>query len=220
MSVADRLSGLRGELPAGVRLVAVSKFHPVSAVCEAYAAGQRLFGESRVQELAAKREGLPEDVEWHFIGHLQVNKVKVIAPFIAMVQSVDSLRLLDELNRRAGRCDRRIGVLLQIHIAREEQKTGFSYAEAESLISSGLPAQFPHLRFCGLMGMATFTDDLRIVRQEFAALAAFFRQAKMHLGGDFRELSMGMSDDFRVAIEEGSTMVRVGTGVFGGRIVN
>ena len=219
MSITSRLNELRNELPEGVRLAAVSKLHDVSVIREAYDAGQRLFGESRVQELLPKYESLPKDIEWHFVGHLQTNKVKQIAPFIAMIQSVDSLKLLEELNCEAEKNNRRISVLLQIHIAREEHKFGFSFDEAEELLSGGLP-RLPHLRLCGLMGMATFTDDWAIVRQEFANLAAFFAKIKTRYFADdpdFKELSMGMSDDYPLAIEEGSTLIRVGTKLFGTR---
>ncbi|GHV59492.1 YggS family pyridoxal phosphate enzyme [Bacteroidia bacterium] len=220
MSIASRLSELRNELPEGVRLVAVSKFHDVSVIREAYDAGQRLFGESRVQELLPKQKNLPKDIEWHFIGHLQVNKVKSIAPFVAMVQSVDSLKLLEELNRQAGKYHRRIRVLLQIHIAREEHKFGFSFDEAEELAGSDFQALFPHLILSGLMGMATFTDDSDEIRREFASLSSFFKKLKTgYFAGndDFKELSMGMSDDYPLAIEEGSTTIRVGTRLFGAR---
>lgn len=220
MSIARRLTELRSELPEQVRIVAVSKFHEVSAIREAYEAGQRMFGENRVQELIPKYECLPKDIEWHFIGHLQVNKVKHIAPFIAMVQSVDSLKLLDELNRYAGKLCRRIRILLQIHIAREAHKFGFSFDEAEELLSGELPHQFPNLIFSGLMGMATLTDDWEEVRREFASLSAFFTRLKTQNfrdNSDFRELSMGMSDDYRLAVEEGGTMIRIGSRLFGER---
>jgi pyridoxal phosphate enzyme (YggS family) len=220
MSILHRLNEVRGDLPAGVRLVAVSKFQPASAILEAYHAGQLLFGESRAQELIAKYEYLPKDIEWHFIGHLQVNKVKCIAAFITMVQSVDSLRLLEELNRQAERHQRRIRVLLQIHIAREETKTGFSFDEAERVMAGDLPSQFPHLIFCGLMGIATLTKDSQILRREFFSLSAFYRRMKPCFPGkDFREVSMGMSNDYLLAIGEGSTLIRVGTRLFGPRTV-
>ncbi|MDR1526619.1 MAG: YggS family pyridoxal phosphate-dependent enzyme [Dysgonamonadaceae bacterium] len=220
MTIASRLNELRNALPEGVRLVAVSKFHAISAIREACDAGQRLFGENRVQELVPKYENLPQDIEWHFVGHLQVNKVKYIAPFIAMVQSVDSLKLLEELNCQAGKCSRRIRILLQIHIAREEHKFGFSFDEAEELVKTGLQERFPNLILSGLMGMATFTDDSDEIRREFASLSAFFTHLKTHYftgNADFKELSTGMSDDYLLAIEAGSTMIRVGTKLFGAR---
>ena len=220
MSIASRLNELLNELPEGVRLVAVSKLHDVSMIREAYDAGQRLFGENRVQELLSKYESLPQDIEWHFVGHLQMNKVKQIAPFITMVQSADSLRLLEELNRQAWKYNRRIRVLLQIHIAQEEHKFGFSFDEIEELLKEGLQKRLPHLCLSGLMGMATFTDDWEAVRQEFAGLSAFFTKLKtLYFANDpdFKELSMGMSDDYPLAIEAGSTLIRVGTKLFGAR---
>ena len=220
MNIASRLNKLQSELPEGIRLVAVSKLHDVSVIREAYDAGQRLFGENRVQELLPKYENLPKDIEWHFIGHLQMNKVKQIAPFIALVQSVDRLELLEELNRQAGKNNRRIRILLQIHIAREEHKFGFLPDELEALLNNGLQERLPNLLLSGLMGMATFTDDWEEIRQEFAGLSAFFTQLKTHYfvdNPDFKELSMGMSDDYPLAIEEGSTMIRVGTKLFGTR---
>jgi pyridoxal phosphate enzyme (YggS family) len=223
MNIADRLNELQGKLPEGICLVAVSKFQDVAAIREAYAAGQRRFGESRVQELRSKHEHLPQDIEWHFIGHLQVNKVKHIAPFVAMIQSVDSLKLLEELNHQAGKHRRQIRILLQIHIAREEHKFGFSFTEAHALITSDLHTRFPHLILSGLMGMATFTNDLDTIRREFAQLSAFFNTLKTTCfagSTHFRELSMGMSDDYRLAIEEGSTMIRIGSKLFGPRQVS
>jgi pyridoxal phosphate enzyme (YggS family) len=220
MTIASRLNELRSALPEGVRLVAVSKFHDVSVIREAYDAGQRLFGENRVQELLPKYEQLPQDIEWHFIGHLQVNKVKYIAPFISMVQSADSPKLLDELNRRAGECRRHIRVLLQIHIAREEHKFGFSFDEAEKWIVGDGPGSVPHLTVSGLMGMATLTDRPDDIRREFASLSAFFTRLKTRYfagNADFKELSMGMSDDYPLALEAGSTIIRVGTRLFGAR---
>jgi pyridoxal phosphate enzyme (YggS family) len=220
MSIASRLNDLRNELPEGVRLVAVSKLHDVSMIRKAYDAGQRLFGENRVQELLPKYASLPNDIEWHFIGHLQVNKVKQIAPFIAMVQSVDSMKLLEELNRRAEENHRHIRVLLQIHIAQEEHKFGFSFDEIEELLNAGLQERLPHLRLSGLMGMATFTDDADEIRQEFTGLSAFFTKLKKHYfadNNDFTELSMGMSDDYPLAVEAGSTLIRIGSKLFGAR---
>jgi pyridoxal phosphate enzyme (YggS family) len=220
MTLSARLDELKRRLPDGVRLLAVSKFQDATAIREAYDAGQRLFGESRVQELLPKHEALPSDIEWHFIGHLQANKARLIAPFISMIQSVDSLKLLDELDRQAGNCHRRIRVLLQIHIAQEEHKFGFSPSEAEALAASRLPQRFPHLIFSGLMGMATFTEDKEVILEEFATLAAFFARLKALYFADcpdFRERSIGMSDDYPLAIAQGSTMIRLGTAIFGAR---
>jgi pyridoxal phosphate enzyme (YggS family) len=220
MSVSSRLNQLKKDLPEQVRLVAVSKLQEVSLVREAYDAGQRLFGESRVQELFPKYEFLPNDIEWHFIGHLQVNKVKYIAPFIHTVQSADSLKLLEELDRQAAKCRRRINVLLQIRIAREAHKFGFSFDEIEDLLTAGLRGRLTHLTITGLMGMATFTDNEEQIRSEFASLSAFFLKLKEGYFKDnkaFKELSMGMSDDYLIAIEEGSTMLRIGSKLFGAR---
>ncbi|MDR0681371.1 MAG: YggS family pyridoxal phosphate-dependent enzyme [Dysgonamonadaceae bacterium] len=220
MNIAFRLNRIKEDLPANVRLVAVSKLHKFSAIEEAYHAGQRLFGENRVQELLSKYEQLPKDIEWHFIGHLQVNKVKYIAPFIAMVHSVDSIKLLNELNDYAGKFNRRVKVLLQVHIAQEESKFGFSFDAIEDFINNKMPERFSHLIMAGLMGMATFTEDKEQIRAEFAGLSAlFFRLKESYFSGneDFKELSMGMSDDYPIAIKEGSTLIRIGTKIFGER---
>ncbi|MDR2843532.1 MAG: YggS family pyridoxal phosphate-dependent enzyme [Candidatus Symbiothrix sp.] len=220
MSIASQIIRIKESLPEQVRLTAVSKFHSVEAIQEAYDAGQRVFGENRVQELLGKYSQLPATVEWHFIGHLQVNKVKYIAPFIDTVQSVDSMKLLDELNRCAAKARRRIKVLLQIHIAREEHKFGFSFAEAEELLKNNFSETWSNLTICGLMGMATFTDDPDNIRKEFTSLQTFFvrlKQSCLAENTDFKELSMGMSDDYPLAIEAGSTMIRIGSKIFGAR---
>ena len=220
MDVRGNLCGLRALLPGGVRLVAVSKLHPVTTIWEAYDAGQRIFGENRVQELMNKQPNLPDDIEWHLIGSLQTNKVKYIAPFISMIQSVDTVRLMWEIDRQAERYERNIRVLVEVHIAGEESKHGFSPDECLSFFSDGLAAQFQHIRFCGLMGMATFTDDSGQVRREFRTLRTLFDEIRKLPEVDtslFTELSMGMSDDYSIAIEEGSTMVRIGTAIFGKR---
>ena len=189
-------------------------------IWEAYEAGQRIFGENRVQELVAKQPLLPDDVEWHFIGSLQTNKVKYIAPFISMIQSVDSLKLMQEINRQAKINNRNIRVLIEVHIAEEESKHGFSSDECKNLFTNGIAAQFKNLRICGLMGMATFTDDMEQVGREFRTLKMLFDEIKaMHgvVPSLFTELSIGMSDDYKIAIREGSTMVRIGTALFGER---
>ncbi|MDR0427566.1 MAG: YggS family pyridoxal phosphate-dependent enzyme [Dysgonamonadaceae bacterium] len=219
MSIANRLNRIKSEIPANVTLVAVSKFHEPSAIKEAYDAGQRIFGESRVQELVSKYEQLPKDIEWHFIGHLQINKIKHIAPFIDTVHSVDSLKLLNELNQFAVKFQRTINVLIQIHIAQEEHKYGFSYEEAENLFRNNTFDEFPNLQLIGLMGMATFTRDEEQIRKEFAGIADFLKKMKEkyappHL---FNELSIGMSDDYLIAINEGRSMVRIGSKLFGER---
>jgi len=198
-------------------LIAVSKFQPIDTIKEAYDAGQRIFGENRVQELVSKQPVLPDDIEWHLIGTLQTNKVKYIAPFISMIQSVDSLKLLQEINRQAEKNARTIRVLIEVHIAEEESKHGFSVAECESLFSSRIIGQFAHIQVCGLMGMATFTDDTEQVKREFGLLKSLFEKIKAMPDTDkliFTELSMGMSDDYHIAIEKGSTMVRIGTALF------
>jgi len=221
MNIASRLDQIRNGLPENVRLVAVSKFHAASVIQEAYNAGQKTFGESRVQELVLKQQQLPDDIEWHFIGHLQTNKVKQIAPFIHTIHAVDSLRLMKEVNKEAANFNRKVHILLQIHIAQEEDKFGFSFDEIEELGKAKEFDSFPNLIFSGLMGMATFTDDEKQIRKEFKSLGSFFRKLKkdyFSASDDFKELSMGMSDDYPIAIEEGSTLIRVGSKIFGNRI--
>lgn len=220
MSITENIIRLKATLPANVTLVAVSKFHPVSALQEAYDAGQRVFGESRAQELIIKQRTLPTDIEWHFIGPLQSNKVKEIVPFISMIESIDSLKLLQEVNKQAAKQDRIVRVLLEIHIAQEEAKHGFSFDECRSLLHDLTPTSFPNIQICGLMGMATNTNDTTQIEKEFHALHSFFEELKSSLLKDdtcFRELSMGMSHDYPIAIREGSTMIRVGTHIFGER---
>lgn len=223
MTIKEEIAKITAELPKGVRLIAVSKFHPAEAVMEAYEAGQRLFGENKVQEMVAKQEVLPKDIEWHFIGHLQTNKVKYIAPFVAMIHSIDSLHLLTEVNRQAEKVGRVINVLLQIHIAHEETKFGMTFDECRALLNEGTWKQLNHVRICGLMGMATFTDNMEQVDGEFAGLQAFFEELKGNWFADdtaFKELSMGMTDDYPIAIRHGSTFVRIGTLIFGERNYN
>ena len=223
MTIKEEIAKITAELPKGVRLIAVSKFHPAEVVMEAYEAGQRLFGENKVQEMVAKQEVLPKDIEWHFIGHLQTNKVKSIAPFVAMIHSIDSLHLLTEVNRQAEKVGRVINVLLQIHIAHEETKFGMTFDECRALLNEGTWKQLNHVRICGLMGMATFTDNMEQVDGEFAGLQAFFEELKGNWFADdtaFKELSMGMTDDYPIAIRHGSTFVRIGTLIFGERNYN
>ncbi|MDR1330813.1 MAG: YggS family pyridoxal phosphate-dependent enzyme [Tannerella sp.] len=220
MDIKANISKIKSTLPENVKLIAVSKFHPAETIREAYDAGQRIFGENRVQELTAKQPVLPEDVEWHFIGTLQTNKVRQIAPFVSMIQSVDSLKLMQEINRQAEQCGRTIRILIEVHIAGEDSKHGFSAGECRALFAGDVPAQFAGIQVCGLMGMATFTDDTEQVRREFGTLRNIFEEIKSMPATDrtvFTELSMGMSDDYRTAVEEGSTMVRIGTGIFGVR---
>ena len=221
MSISSILSSIKTDLPDHVRLVAVSKFHPVEMIEEAYHAGQRIFGENHVQEMTQKHELLPKDIEWHFIGHLQTNKVKYIAPFVSLIHSVDSFKLLKEINKQAEKSQRVISCLLQIHIAQEETKFGFSFDECRTMLQEEDWKTLTHVQLCGVMGMATFTDDVQEVRNEFRSLKKFFDEIKenyfSHIEA-FREISMGMTDDYPIAIEEGSTLIRIGTKIFGERV--
>lgn len=217
MSVYSSLSEIRAALPAGVTLVAVSKFHPVEALREAYDAGQRIFGESRVQELVAKYETLPKDIEWHMIGHLQTNKVRAIVPFISMIQSVDSARLLECIDREAARCHRIVDCLLEVHVAQEQTKSGWLPDELHEYLASGALGSLHNVRIRGIMGMATNTDDETVVRTDFNRLAAIKNELAPLFDASFDTLSMGMSDDYHIALECGSTMVRIGSHIFGAR---
>ena len=217
MSVKDKILLLRSSLPQGVKLVAVSKFHPYEAVLEAYNAGQRLFGESRVQELVAKYNTLPKDIEWHMIGHLQTNKVRAIAPFISLIESVDSVRLLECINREAERCGRVIDCLLEVHITDEDSKSGWDIDLLRSYLRSGAINALKNISIRGIMGMATFTEDEAVIRADFERLAAIKHELEPLFGEQFDILSMGMSDDYPIAIECGSTQVRVGSSIFGAR---
>ena len=218
MSIAYEVRMIASELPSGVKLVAVSKFHPVEKLMQAYDAGQRLFGESRVQELAQKVGAMPSDVQWHFIGHLQTNKVRQLVPHVHLIHSVDSLKLLQCINKEAARIDRVVDVLLQVHVAQEVEKFGFAIDELEALANEGQLAAMPNVRVVGLMAMATNTDDEAEIRKEFAEAHRAFEYLKQGCyrnNAEFCELSMGMSDDYHLAIAEGSTMVRIGTTIFG-----
>lgn len=218
--VGTRLEKIRATLPQGVSLVAVSKFHPAEAVLEAYAAGQRLFGESRAQELTAKAATLPADIRWHFIGHLQTNKVKPVVAAASLIESIDSERLLMAVDREAERQGKRMDVLLQVHVAREETKFGFSPEELLDLIRRRVFENLKAVHICGLMAMASNTDDTDRVRDDFMKVAAL-RDEVMRIAPDLRGfdiLSMGMSHDYMTAIECGSNMVRVGTAIFGERV--
>ena len=225
MQVADRIQEVRRELPEGVTLCAVSKYHPIEAVKEAYEAGQRIFGESREQELRLKWEALPKDIEWHFIGHLQTNKVKYIAPFVSLIQSVDSERLLDEIQKQAAKNDRAIDVLLEVHIAQEESKSGFNPDELTDLLASvNIGQRWPNVNLKGIMAMATFTDDENQIRNEFRRLMTCYRQlldgplAQQGITAEqFAIRSFGMSEDYKIAVAEGSNMVRIGSHIFGER---
>ena len=218
MSIESQIKRFQGELPEGVKLLAVSKFHPVEAIVEAYEAGQRAFGESRPQELKQKYEMLPHDIEWHMIGHLQTNKVKYIAPFVHLIESLDSERLAEEIERQAAKCNRVIDCLLEIHITDEDSKSGWDYAELLEFVRRGGFKALPHIRLRGVMGMATFTDDEAVVRADFERLAACKAELAEYFGEEFDTLSMGMSDDYRLAIEYGSTEVRIGSTIFGERV--
>ncbi len=217
----SNLADLNGKLESrGARLVAVSKTHAPEAIFPMYEAGQRLFGENRVQELLEKQPVLPQDVEWHLIGHLQRNKVRFIAPFVAMIHSVDSERLLEEVHRQAEKLGRDIPVLLQVHIAQEETKFGWSAEELELWLAAGHRKQYPHARIHGVMGMATFTDNRDQVRMEFRSLRQLFDRLKEGVFAgipEFCECSMGMSGDWEIAVEEGATLVRIGSLLFGQR---
>jgi len=216
-AIAENITKINSDLPDGVTLLAVSKFHPIEALKEAYGAGQRVFGENRVQELVAKQPLLPPDIEWHFIGTLQTNKVKYIAPFVHTIQSIDSLSLLKEVDKQAAKCNRRIRVFLEIHIAKEASKQGFDMESCRTLFRESLPDTCPHVCIGGLMGMATYTDDTEQIRREFCTLYTLFEELKPVAGTSFTELSMGMSSDYPIAIQEGSTIVRIGTQIFGER---
>ena len=255
-TISGRLSAIRAVLPEGVRLVAVSKFHPIPALQEAYEAGQRLFGENRPQEFAAKVPQMPSDVEWHFIGHLQTNKLKLVLPYAAMVQSVDSIHLLDAIQQWGATNNRIISVLLELHLGAEETKHGLTESEILTLLgipeaasdaagttkadatvgSMGEGKSYRHIRFCGLMGMATNTEDEAVIRSDFERISRLFRTIRARLAAlqssapqsletpapqslfaTFRELSIGMSGDWRIALEYGATLIRVGTAIFGAR---
>jgi PLP dependent protein len=220
MTIASDLKRIYDQIPAHVKLVAVSKTKPNAVVMEAYEAGQRLFGENKAQELISKQPQLPADIQWHFIGHLQTNKVKYLAPFVAMIESVDSLKLLNEVNKQAVKNNRRINCLLQFHIAEEDTKYGLSLDEARELLQHNQFSQLNAISVCGVMGMATFTDDLEQVRREFKQLRSIFDLLKRDFfikKHEFREISMGMSGDYLIAIEEGATIVRIGSLIFGER---
>ena len=219
-SIKENLEKVTAQLPNGVRLVAVSKFHPVEELAEAYEAGQRLFGENRAQELIAKAPQLPEDIRWHFIGHLQKNKVRAIMPHVSVIESVDSVKLLSLIEKEAARIDRTVDVLLQLHVAQEETKSGFSVDEVLEAGEAGELTCYPHVRVCGVMAMASLTDDMEQVAQEFDLVRRTYLTLKdgpFDDCADFNELSMGMSDDWQVAVKYGATLVRIGTAVFGPR---
>lgn len=219
--VRESIRQILSELPEGVKLVAVSKFHPNEYIEAAYQEGQRVFGESREQELAKKVVSLPQDIEWHFIGHLQTNKVKYIVPYISMIEAVDSLKLLKEINKQAEKCNRNVDVLLELHLAKEETKSGFDLDECRALLESGEWRQLTHVHIRGLMMMASFVDDEKQIREEMMQASDFFDEVKEKYFHDdplFCERSWGMSHDYQIAIECHSTMVRIGTSIFGPRV--
>lgn len=219
----EKYDEIRASLPAGVRLVAVSKFKPAEDISALYQHGQRVFGENHAQEMKAKHEILPQDIEWHFIGHLQTNKVKYIAPYVSLIHSIDSLDLLKEVNKHAVKNNRVIPCLLQFHIADEETKFGFTFEECATMLNSSEFQELKNVKIHGVMGMATFTDDQEQVRGEFRHLHQIFQDLKVQYFAqdpDFKEISMGMSEDYPIAIEEGSTLVRIGSAIFGPRNYN
>lgn len=219
--VRESIRQILSELPEGVKLVAVSKFHPNEYIEAAYQEGQRVFGESREQELAKKVVSLPQDIEWHFIGHLQTNKVKYIVPYISMIEAVDSLKLLKEINKQAEKCNRDVDVLLELHLAKEETKSGFDLDECRALLESGEWRQLSHVHIRGLMMMASFVDDENQIREEMMQASDFFDEVKEKYFHDdplFCERSWGMSHDYQIALECHSTMVRIGTSIFGPRV--
>ncbi len=218
MAIAAKIKALHASLPQGVTLVAVSKFHPVEALMEAYEAGQRIFGESRVQELIVKYEALPKDIEWQMIGHLQTNKVRQIVPFVSLIQSVDSVRLAECINREAERIGRVVDILLEIHVAQEESKTGWVYPKLVTFLQGEGFKSLKNIRVRGVMGMATNTDNEAVIRADFEQLAKHYNELKPLFGEAFDTLSMGMSYDYELAIECGSTIVRIGSSIFGERI--
>ena len=219
--VKTRLHEVIDHLPQGVRLVAISKYHPNEYIEAAYEEGQRVFGESHEQELRLKHQSLPQDIEWHFIGHLQTNKVKYIAPYVTMIEAVDSLKLLREINKQAEKYDRRIKVLLELHIAEEVTKYGLTLDDCRELLAAGEWREMQHVQICGIMMMASLTDDTEQIRREMQTARDFFDEIKaQYFAGDeaFCERSWGMSDDYPIALETGSTMIRVGTKIFGPRV--
>lgn len=219
MNIKNNINNLVQNLPAGCKLIAVSKTNPVEKIQEAYDAGQRRFAENKVQELVPKHDALPKDIEWHMIGHLQSNKVKYIVPFVHLIHSVDSGKLLEEINKQAKRINRVIPCLLQVHIAEEETKFGFSEKEVLMLIGGDDFKQLQHITVVGLMGMATLTADSNQIKKEFKGLRLLFEKIRSSppTGVEMKELSTGMSSDYKIAVAEGSTMIRVGTAIFGER---
>ena len=221
--IKENLEKIRATVPEGVTLVAVSKTKPISDLQEAYDAGQRVFGENYPQEMRDKHEVLPTDIQWHFIGHLQTNKIKYIIPYVTLIHSIDTANLLEAVNKEAKKHDRVVDCLLQFHIALEETKFGLDLEEARQLLESDAYKQMENVRICGVMGMGTFTDNMEEVRKEFKHLKSIFDTLKKDYFADqpqFKEISMGMSEDYPIAIEEGATLIRVGSKIFGARVYN
>ncbi len=218
--VEDNLKRIYGELPPGVKLVAVSKFHPFEEILSAYQAGQRVFGENRPQEFASKALQLPQDIEWHFIGHLQTNKLKLVLPYASLVESVDSIHLLESIENWGSLNDRTVNVLLELHLGAEVTKGGFHESEIVDVLGNACKGCYPHVRFCGLMGMATNTDDESVIEADFKRIEDFKHRLDDIFPAlkDFKELSIGMSDDWPIAVRHGATIVRIGTAIFGPRI--
>ena len=219
-AIQNHLQNITNELPQGVTLVAVSKYHPASDILEAYHAGQRVFGENLAREMQNKHDILPKDIQWHFIGHLQKNKVKYIAPFVSMIQSVESIQLLQEIDRQAAKHNRIIPCLLQIHVAQEQTKFGLTFQECLDLLEEGSWRQLTHIRIDGIMGIATHTEDTSLIRKEFQFLNNLFKQVKetYFLNDDnFSYKSWGMSDDYQLALQENSNTIRIGSAIFGNR---
>jgi len=220
MNIAENIQQLKKDIPQNVSLVAVSKTKPIEDIMEAYHAGHSIFGENKVQELTQKYEALPKDIKWHFIGHLQTNKVKYIVPFVSLIHSVDSFKLLKTIEKEAQKINRKVNCLLQMHIAKESTKFGLDFTELSDILESEEVKNLKHVNICGLMGMATLTDDDEMIRSEFEYLKRTFDDVKniYFPGSDtFKELSMGMSGDYQIAAEEGSTMIRIGSIIFGDR---
>lgn len=223
MSIQTTIAEISQSLPLGTRLVAVSKYHPASMIQEAYDGGQRIFGENLVQEMQQKHEILPKDIEWHFIGHLQTNKVKYIAPYVSLIHAVDSLKLMQEIEKQAAKANRTIRILLQLHVAQEETKFGFTPEECEAMLEEGAWKSLSHIEIAGIMCMASNVDDEAQIAREFDKAHTFFLHAQSRFFANtptFCECSMGMSDDYPIAIQHGSTLIRVGSKIFGHRIYN
>lgn len=219
MNISKNIQNYKAELPANVRLVAISKTKPNEDLLEAYNAGQRIFGENKIQEMTDKQEALPKDIEWHMVGHVQTNKVKYMAPYISLIHAVDSLKLLKEINKRAKQNERIIKCLLQIKIAEEDSKFGIDAQEAEEILKSEAVSKMQHIKIIGLMGMATFTENEEQIKREFQKLKHIFDKFQSSWP-ELKELSMGMSADYKIAIANGSTMVRIGSNIFGERNYN